>query len=51
MDDATGDLRQQRWFCSSCSTTLYWLVAAYPGHTGIAGGRFAGHPCQRWRAA
>jgi hypothetical protein len=43
----TGDVRcysigdrQQRWFCATCGTTLFWKVAVQPGRTGIAGGCF-----------
>ncbi len=34
--------RQQRWFCGTCGTTLYWTIATRPGQTGIAGGCFDG---------
>jgi hypothetical protein len=37
-----GGGRQQRWFCATCGTTLYWKVAARSGQTGIAGGCFDG---------
>jgi hypothetical protein len=32
--------RQQRWFCATCGTTLYWKIDSQPGRTGIAGGCF-----------
>jgi hypothetical protein len=45
----TGDVRcyhfdgattQQRWFCATCGTTLFWKIDYQPGRTGIAGGCF-----------
>jgi hypothetical protein len=35
-----GGGRQQRWFCATCGTTLYWTIDGQPGRTGIAGGCF-----------
>lgn len=32
---------QERHFCASCGTTLYWYVSALPDKIGIAGGCFA----------
>jgi hypothetical protein len=32
---------QERHFCVSCGTTLYWTVSALPDKIGIAGGCFA----------
>ena len=32
---------QQRHFCSTCGTTLFWFVSTMPGQIGIAGGCFA----------
>ena len=37
----TGDINQERHFCSNCGTTLYWKLSNYPELTGIAGGCFA----------
>ena len=37
-----GGGRQQRWFCATCGTTLFWKIAARAGETGIAGGCFDG---------
>ena len=34
------DTKQERHFCSSCGTTLYWKVATFPELIGIAGGCF-----------
>lgn len=42
--DPTDPQRQQRSFCPNCGTTLYWKTSSFPGHTGIAGGCFAGVP-------
>ena len=45
----TGELRcyeiagakaQQRWFCATCGTTLFWRIVFQPGRIGIAGGCF-----------
>ena len=35
---------QQRHFCSSCGTTLYWKSAFQPEATGIAAGCFTENP-------
>src|ERR1700741_3912296 len=35
---------QQRWFCTQCGTTLFWLSVDYPGQIGIAGGCFVDSP-------
>jgi hypothetical protein len=32
---------QERHFCPTCGTTLFWFVSALPGKIGIAGGCFA----------
>lgn len=47
----TFDTQQERHFCPSCGTTLYWKIAKFPGMpasiaemTGIAGGCFADTP-------
>ncbi len=32
--------RQQRSFCATCGTTLFWKTSTFPGHTGVAGGCF-----------
>lgn len=33
---------QERYFCKACGTTLFWILSASPGLTGIAGGCFVG---------
>jgi hypothetical protein len=35
------DHDQERRFCPSCGTTLFWFVSTLPGQIGIAGGCFA----------
>ncbi len=40
----TGDNDQQRNFCVTCGTTLYWTSAHFAGMTGIAGGCFTDPP-------
>ena len=35
---------QQRYFCASCGTTLYWLVSDRPHVIGVAGGCFSQSP-------
>jgi len=35
---------QQRYFCASCGSTLYWNSGSFPGMTGIAGGSFIDAP-------
>ena len=47
-DDTT---QQERYFCKSCGTTLYWKIFKFPGMsggvvdmTGIAGGCFSENP-------
>lgn len=40
----TGDNPQQRWFCAVCGSTVLWKAAAWPHHTGIAGGCFVDPP-------
>ncbi len=32
---------QERHFCPTCGTTLFWTVSTLPGQIGIAGGCFA----------
>lgn len=32
---------QERFFCKTCGTTLYWHSSSYPDFVGIAGGCFA----------
>ncbi len=36
--------QQERHFCRSCGTTLYWKTSSLPGLTGVAGGCFADNP-------
>jgi hypothetical protein len=31
---------QQRWFCTQCGSTLFWVSGDFPNMTGIAGGCF-----------
>jgi len=31
---------QQRFFCKSCGSTVYWRVSTFPDLTGVAGGCF-----------
>lgn len=44
------ETEQQRYFCTSCGTTLYWKITRFPGipgiaeMTGIAGGCFTETP-------
>ena len=44
------DTEQERYFCKSCGTTLYWKIMKFTGipniskMTGIAGGCFADNP-------
>jgi hypothetical protein len=33
-----GATTQQRWFCATCGTTLFWKIGYQPARTGIAGG-------------
>lgn len=35
---------QERFFCSVCGTTVFWLVSTMPHLTGIAGGCFVKSP-------
>ncbi|MEM7426233.1 MAG: GFA family protein [Pseudomonadota bacterium] len=35
---------QQRYFCLSCGTTLFWKSGSFPGLTGVAGGCFVDNP-------
>lgn len=35
---------QNRYFCKSCGTTLYWSVSTMPNLIGIAGGCFVSMP-------
>lgn len=35
---------QQRYFCTSCGSTLYWKTDSFPGMTGVAGGSFIDAP-------
>jgi len=36
------DHDQERHFCATCGTTLFWFVSTLPEKIGIAGGCFAG---------
>ena len=38
---AARDQDQERHFCPTCGTTLFWFVSTLPGMIGIAGGCFA----------
>lgn len=44
------ETEQQRYFCKSCGTTLYWKISRFPNipgiseMTGIAGGCFSENP-------
>lgn len=38
------DHDQERYFCSRCGTTLYWLISTMPDHIGISGGCFTQAP-------
>lgn len=38
---AAQDHDQERHFCPTCGTTLFWFVSAVPDKIGIAGGCFA----------
>ncbi len=46
----TATTQQERHFCETCGTTLYWTILRFPGIpgvadlTGIAGGCFADNP-------
>jgi hypothetical protein len=46
----TATTQQERYFCKTCGTTLYWKIAKFPGMpgvaelTGIAGGCFTDDP-------
>lgn len=35
---------QERYFCSTCGTTLYWHISSMPKLVGIAGGCFTEQP-------
>lgn len=35
---------QQRYFCTECGSTVYWVTAAFPGMMGVAGGGFTDAP-------
>lgn len=41
---AEQDHDQQRYFCRSCGTTLFWRVSSLTGMIGIAGGCFITTP-------
>jgi len=41
---AASGATQERYFCSTCGSTLYWYVSTYPHLIGIAGGCFAEDP-------
>lgn len=47
---STKETEQERYFCQTCGTTLYWKVHRYPttvdiaSMTGIAGGCFVDNP-------
>jgi hypothetical protein len=41
-ENKLGD--QERHFCRTCGTTVYWAISTLPGFTGIAGGCFAETP-------
>ena len=36
--------RQDRWFCSTCGSTLWWKSNFLPNHTGVAAGAFGETP-------
>jgi hypothetical protein len=42
----SGASRQQRSFCATCGTTLFWKSEDFPEQTGIAGGCFVDHPLE-----
>lgn len=42
--EVAGRNPQQRWFCGVCGSTVLWKAAAWPRHTGIAGGCFVDPP-------
>jgi|SRR5271165_920267 len=43
----SGELAQERWFCSNCGSTLFWKSAFFmPEHTGIAAGCFTDAPLE-----
>lgn len=42
----SGNIPQQRWFCSNCGSTLFWKADIMPEHTGVAGGCFADTPLE-----
>jgi len=39
--NAARNTDQQRHFCATCGTTLYWYTSGRPDMVGIAGGCFA----------
>ena len=39
-----GEKSQERVFCGTCGTTLFWRSVDFPGLTGIAGGCFTDTP-------
>lgn len=42
--DLDGPDKQERYFCASCGTTLYWKSGFMPNQTGVAGGCFIDPP-------
>ena len=40
LHNATHAHDQERHFCRSCGTTLFWFVSTLPGKIGVAGGCF-----------
>jgi len=42
--DAGAENTQERVFCGTCGTTLFWRNRDFPGLTGIAGGCFTETP-------
>jgi hypothetical protein len=42
--NAAQDHDQERHFCPTCGTTLFWFISALPELIGIAAGCFGEHP-------
>ena len=34
------EAEQERHFCKTCGSTIYWNTSSFPEHTGVAGGCF-----------
>ena len=37
----SNEVEQERLFCKTCGTTIYWKTSSFPEHIGVAGGCFS----------